>query len=430
MTRGEMSQKEEREPTLLDYWQVVYARRMRIITFCTVVVAVTLVVSFMLPKIYESTATLLPQLESNTGLGLGLGSLLSSSVAGTAAQTLGISLPGAPATPMDVFLAMLKSRIMADEVVKQFNLIERYEKTTMQDARKALESAISIVVTKEKVIKVTVEEKDPKMAADIANFYVSNLERLNQTLTTSKARENRKFIEERVKETQGTMVKLENALKEFQTQNRTVAIEAQSKAMIEAAAMIQAQIMAQEVQLRVIGTYLSPDNPEVSRVQSSLAELRKQLAVMESGKSGKERMAEDRLRPAITSVPALALEYGRLMRDLKVQETLYALLMAQYEQAKISEARDTPTVQVLDPAIPAERKSRPKILLNVLIAGVLSLFLSIFWAFFREAIDRRNARSSSRASQLSSDESLLSPLPATFSSSSLSQLERYENTRT
>jgi uncharacterized protein involved in exopolysaccharide biosynthesis len=152
---------------------------------------------------------------------------------------------------------------------------------------------------------------------------------------------------------------------------------------------------------------------------------------MESGKSGKERMAEDRLRPAITSVPALALEYGRLMRDLKVQETLYALLMAQYEQAKISEARDTPTVQVLDPAIPAERKSRPKIALNVLIAGILSLLIGIFWAFVREALDRRKAQHSSQASHLGRDESLLSPLPATtFSSSSLSQLESYENTRT
>jgi len=106
-------------------------------------------------------------------------------------------------------------------------------------------------------------------------------------------------------------------------------------------------------------------------------------------------MAEDRLRPAITSVPALALEFGRLTRDLKVQETLYALLMSQYEQAKIAEARDTPTVQVLDPAIPAERKSRPSIRLNVFIAGILSLMIAIFWTFLREAINRHRSQFSS-----------------------------------
>ena len=382
----------EEDVTLFDYWQVIYSRRKAIVIFCTVMVLATSCVSLLMPKIFESTATLLPQLESNTGLGMGLGSLLSSSGAGSAAQSLGISLPGAPATPTDVFNAMLKSRIMADEVIHKFNLMEHYETKTMQDTRSALEGATRIVLSKEKVIKVTVEDKDPQLAADIANFYVSNLDHLNQTLSVSKARENRKFIEQRVAETQTELVKVENALKEFQTQNRTVAIEAQSKAMIEATAMIQAQIMAQEVQLQVMGSYLSPNNPEVARVQSSIYELRKQLQTMETGKSGKDRLPGDRLRPAITSVPTLALEYGRLARDLKVQETLYALLISQYEQAKLTEARDTPTVQVLDPAIPAERKSRPKIALNLLIAGILSLLIGIFWAFLREAIDRRKSR--------------------------------------
>ena len=382
----------EEEVTLFDYWQVIYGRRKTIIAFCTVVVLATLGVSFMLPKIFESTATLLPQLESNNGMGLG--ALLGSGGAGTAAQSLGISLPGAPATPADLFLAMLKSRIMADEVIRRFNLMDRFEKKTLHETRLSLEEATRIVVTKEKVIKIMVEDKDPQLASDIANFYVSNLDRLNQTLTVSKARENRKFIEQRLAETQVSLVKVENALKEFQTQNRTVGIEAQSKAMIEATAMIQAQIMSQEVQLQVMGSYLSLENPDVVRVQSSINELRKQLQIMESGKAGKDRLPGDRLRPAITSVPGLALEYGRLARDLKIQETLYTLLISQYEQAKLTEARDTPTVQVLDPAIPAERKSKPKIVLNLLIAGMLSLLMSIFWAFFREALNRRKTRSS------------------------------------
>ena len=385
----------EDEPTLFDYWQVVSRRKRPIVAFCTIICLVTLVVCLMLPKIYESTATLLPQLESSTGFGLS--ALLTAGAAGNAAESLGISLPGAPATPTDIFLAMLKSRIMADEVIRKFNLMEHYDEEKMQDARITLENATRIAVSKEKVIKVTVEDKDPQLAADIANFYVSNLDHLNQTMSVSKARENRKFIEQRVAETQREMVKVENALEDFQTKNRTVAIEAQSKAMIEAAATIQAQIMAQEVQLQVMGTYLSPDNPEVARVQSSLSELRKQLRIMESGRGGKERNAGDRLHPAITSVPALALEYGRLMRDLKVQETLYALLVSQYEQAKLTEARDTPTVQVLDPAVPAEKKSRPKISLNLLIAGMLSLLIGIFWAFVREAIDRRKARISAES---------------------------------
>jgi len=416
------------EVTLFDYWQVISKRKWGIIALGAVMTMGTLVVSFLLPKIYESTATLLPQLESNNGVGLG--ALFASGAASSAAQSLGISLPGSPATPTDVFTAMLKSRIMADDIIRRFDLMEHYETKTMHDARGSLEGATRIVVTKEKVIKVAVEDRDPQLASDIANFYVSNLDRLNQTLSVSKARENRKFIEQRVAETQTALVKVEDALKEFQTQNRTVAIEAQSKAMIEATAMIQAQIMAQEVQLQVMGSYLSSNNPEIARVQSSISELRKQLQIMETGKSGKERLPGDRLRPAITSVPTLALEYGRLARDLKVQETLYALLISQYEQAKLTEARDTPTVQVLDPAIPAERKSRPKILLNVLIAGILSLFVGLFWAFVRGAMDRRKAAFSPLPPLSSAEDSLLSPLPSTFASSPLSELKSYEQSHT
>jgi len=414
------------EVTLFDYWQVLAKRKWQIIALCAVITTAALVVSVLLPKIYESTATLLPQLESNNGFGLG--ALLTSGAANSAAQSLGISLPGAPATPTDLFMAMLKSRIMSDDTIRRFNLTEYYKKKTMQDTRIALEDSIKLSLTKEKVIKVTVEDKDPQLASDIANFYVSNLDRLNQTLSVSKARENRKFIEQRVVDTKQALVKLEEALKDFQTQNRTVAIEAQSKAMIEATATIQAQIMAQEVQLQVMGTYLASNNPEMARIQSSFSELRKQLQIMESGKSGKEHLPGDRLRPAITSVPALALEYGRMTRDLKVQETLYALLVSQYEQAKLSEARDTPTVQVLDPAIPAERKSRPKISLNVLIAGMMSLLIGIFWAFIREAMDRRKSPPLPQPSRSSPDDSLLSPLSPTLSS--LSELEPYENSRT
>src|SRR5207249_11400412 len=116
----------------------------------------------------------------------------------------------------------------------------------------------------------------------------------------------------------------ERELKDVQSQNKTVAVEAQSKAIIEAAAMIQGQITAQEVQLQVMSSYLSPDNPELSRVRSSIEELKKQLYLLESGKGGKGMLPGDRLHPAMVTVPGLALEYGRLMREVKVQETLYS----------------------------------------------------------------------------------------------------------
>jgi len=377
------------EVNLLDYWLVIWKRRWLIGGLFSAAVLTALTVTLQMPKIYESTASLLPSLDSKDGGGLS--SLLAAS-GGGAAQSLGISLPGAPATSTDIFVAMLKSRIMADAVIKQFGLMELYEAKTMQDAREALEGITKITVSKEKVIKFTVEDKNPQLAADVANFYVSNLDRLNRTLNVSKAGQNRAFIEGRLAETHVSLVKAEEALKDFQTHNKTVAVEAQSTAMIQAAAMIQAQISAQEVQLQVMNGYLSPDNPELSRVRSSIEELKKQLYLLEFGKGGKGMLPGDRLHPAMITVPGLALEYGRLLRELKVQEALYSLLTSQYEQAKLAEARDTPTVQVLDPAIPAEKKSKPSVRLNMMVAGALAFFVGIFLAFFLEYLERIRAR--------------------------------------
>lgn len=365
---------------LFDYWDVLVARRTLIGGLCFAGLAAALGISLLLPNIFESTSSVLPQLESKEG-GM-LAALLTSPAAGGMAQNLGLGLPSMPTTPTDVFVSILKSRVMADDVIAKFNLMDRYREKTMVETRKELEDHLRITVTKEKVIKVAVEDEDPQAAADMANFYVANLDRLNRTVTVSKAGQNRAFIERRLGETMESMVKAEDALRDFQTKNKTVAVEAQAKVMIEAAAILQGQITAQEVQLQVMGSYLSPDNPDLARIRSNVEELKKQLTIMGSGKDGKGIVLGDRLHPAMTNVPDLALQFGRLFRQVKVQETLFTLLTSQHEQAKIAEARDTPTVQVLDPAVPADKRSRPRLLLNLAVAGILSLIAGVFLAFF------------------------------------------------
>lgn len=372
----------------LDLWSVLSRRRGLVAAIVLVFLLATYAVSIvLLPKRYESTATLLPQLDSKESGGLA--ALLTATGAGGMAQNLGATLPNMPTTPTDVFVAILKSRVMADEVIAKFGLMALYDERTMHDTRLELADRVRISLSKEKVIKVTVEDVSPQRAAEIAAYFVAGLDRLNRTLNVSKAGQNRAFLERRLNETMDTMAKAEEALRDFQAKNKAVAVEAQSKAMIEAAAMIQGQITAQEVQLQVMEGYLSPDNPDLSRVRSSIQELRKQLGLMESGRGGKGAPAGGRLHPAMVTVPDLALQYGRLLRELKVQETLYALLTSQYEQAKITEARDTPTVQVLDPPVPADKQIKPRPVFYAAVAGVAGLCLAIVLAYALELRARK-----------------------------------------
>lgn len=394
-TMTQQTQAPSDEVGLLDYWRVIWKHRWMIGSTCAAAVLTTLVIGLQATKVYESSVTLLSSLDSKEGGG-GLGALLAASgaaggSAGGPMQSLGISLPGASATSIDIFLSLLKSRIMADEVIKHFSLMSLYKTKSMQAARGGLEGATKIVVNKERVIKITVEATSPQMAADMANFYVSNLDRLNRTLNISKASQNRAFIERRLAETQITLRKTEEVVKDFKIRNKIVAVEPQANAMFQAAAGIQAQIIAQEVQSQVMRSYLTQDHPELSRVESSIEELKKQLHHMESGKEGEVMIPGDRLHPAIITVPGVALNYGRLTRELRLQETLNALLTSQLEQAKLTEARDTPTVQVLDPAIPAEWASKPNIRFNMVMTGLLAPFLGIFLSFFLEYLKRIRA---------------------------------------
>lgn len=382
------------ELVLLEYWLVLWRRRWLIAGLFVVSVVATMLISFQLPKIYESTATILPQLES--GSSGGLAALMGGQGSIGMAEGLGISLPGRPATPTDVFVAMLKSRTMAEALVEEFDLKTRYEVETGQAAREALGAATTIQVTEEQVIQVTVEDEDPRMAAEMANAYVDHLNRLNQTMNLSKAAQDRSFIERRLVQTEARLASAEESLKEFQQQHKTVAVEQQSNAMIEAAAQIQAQIMAQEVKLESLKSYLSPNNPELTWVRSSIDELRKQLHLLESGEDGKGMLPGDHLHPAMVTVPELALEYGRHMRELKVQESLYKLLKSEYEQAKLAEAHDMPMVQVLDVAVPAEKKSKPSIRTNMMIAGALSVIVGILLAFFLDFLKRMRQLHASR----------------------------------
>lgn len=383
------AQPQEAEFNILDYWKVIWKRRRMITWLFGAAVLAAMGMSMLMPKIYESSATILPQMDSREGGGLS--GLLSAAGGGSAAgmaQGLGISLPGMPTTPTDIFAAMLKSRIMADEVIRKFDLMKLYKAKTMADARGALEATTKITVSKEKVIKITVEAQNPRLASDIVNFYTTNLDRLNRTINVTKSGQNRVFLEKRLIETKANMVKAEEALKEFQTRNKFVSLGAQAEAAIMAVAQVQADISATEVQLQVMKTYLTSDHPEVAGKQSSLGELKKQLSLMESGKGGKGQLPGDRTHLVFTSVPASVLEYGRLLREVKVQEALFATLIAQYEQAKIAEVRDTPTVQILDPGVPAERKSKPITSLNMAIAGALALMLGVFLSFFLEYLQR------------------------------------------
>lgn len=390
------------EVNLLDYWRVIRKRGWIILGLVFPLVFTTGFYSyFIATKIYESKAAILAPKESGGGGASGLAALITATSSGQSSGGSGglggvfNSLVSGGGSNRDAFIAILKSRTMAEDIVSRFRLKEYYKEKFTEDAIKALREVTDISVSKEGVISVRVEDKDPKLAADIANAYVTSLDRLFAKLGTTDASRQRTFVAERLEKTEKALRQAEEALRRFQETNKAIVLTEQSKSTIEAAARARGELAAAEVQLEVMRTFATENNPQLLQQKRQVEGMKRQLAQMEYGReaaipSEKGGEGQDRrdFQVPFAKVPALGMELIRLTREVKVQESVFSLLTAQYEQAKISEARDTPVVQVLDKAIPSERKSKPKTTLNIAMVGVLSLFIGVFLAFFLEYLER------------------------------------------
>jgi uncharacterized protein involved in exopolysaccharide biosynthesis len=280
---------------------------------------------------------------------------------------------------------MLKSRTVADRIIDRFNLIELYKADYREDARKELlEDVLGAETDKDSgIITISVDDKDPKRSAGMANAFVEELKNLTKGLAVTEASQRRFFFEEQLKDTKMALVKAEDEMQGFQEKTGALQVDAQTKAVIEGIAMLRAQIAAKEVQLKVMRTYATAQNPDLQRAEDELNGLKAELGKLEA----KGGSWHDTIIPT-GRMPEVGTEYVRRLRDLKFYEDLYELLTKQYEAAKLDEAKEAAVIQVIDKAIPPEKRAKPKRTLMVLIATFTGFFLSIFVAFFAEYKER------------------------------------------
>jgi len=376
------------EVTFGDLASMVWRRRWLVTALCLLAAFGTYGVSKLLPKWYESTATLVTPKEGSGGL---LSGLMAS---GMLQQNPGVGVPTLPSfTPnRDLLVGVLKSRTIAQNIVERFGLQARYGVSYVDDAIKQLRDVTTIATSREGVISVKVEDKDPATAAAIANYYIELLDQQVARYGTGEASRQRTFLTGQLARARVDLDASEQSLRRFQEQNRAIVLQDQTKGAIEAAARLKGEIMAAEVQLQVMRNFATEANPEIVALRRRIDEMNRQYAQMQFG----ERTALDGrgqkgdFTVPFARVPELGLELVKLAREVKIQEVLVTLLTQQLEQARIAEARDTPVVQVLDRAVPAERYSRPRAARNGTIAGVIMLVLGVSFAVALESYGTRS----------------------------------------
>jgi len=352
-----------------------HKKRILQVTFAAALVA--LIVTLLLPNMYMATATILPPQQKTSSLNL-IGQI--GAIAGLGAGDLGLK------NPADIFVAMLTSRTIEDNLINRFDLRKIYWIKRYQDARKKLEGRSEIIATKEGLISISVTDRDPKRAAEIANAYVDELHGLNQNLAITEAGQRRLFYEQQIKVEQNELSAAELALKHVQEKSGLLQPDAQGKTMIASIADLRAQVASHEVQLQTMRSYATSNNPDLKRAEVELAGLRGELAKLEHANTA---AGNGNIAIPARQMPEAELEYLRRARELKYHEALYEFLGKQLEAARIDEANDTLLVQVVDKAVPPEKNSSPHRMLIVMVATVLAFLLACMWVLVVEVLRRK-----------------------------------------
>jgi uncharacterized protein involved in exopolysaccharide biosynthesis len=336
-------------------------------------------VAFLIPRRYEAITELMPP---DRETGSGLASILAMSrpdggLGGLAGDLLGLKTSGA------LFVGILRSHTVEGRIVDQFDLRKTYGVRRQADARRELENNTQISEDRKSgIIFIVVTDHRPERARDMAHAYISELDRLVADLNTSSAHRERVFLETRLQSVKQDLDTAARDFSQFASKNTAIDIQEQGHALVEAAATLQGQLIAAEAEREGLRQIYSDGNVRVRSVEARIRELQKKLDQMGGGDLGTAEAAgtEDRfLYPSIRKLPLLGVTYSDLYRRTKIQETLYQVLTQQCELAKVQEAKETPSVKVLDEAgLPEQRSFPPRIPIVFLGTG-FALAVSVLW---------------------------------------------------
>ena len=359
---------------------VVLARHKRLVLvfpFACAVIAALL--SLALPNIYTATSRVLPPQQGFSPIA----SALIGNITGAGADTsLGQAL--ALKNPSDLYVGILKSRTIADAMIRHFELQKLYKTKTLVDTRGRLTAVSDITAGTDGIITIKVDDKDPNLAAAMANAYVHNLDKLMQNVAVTTAARQRIFLERQLHQVKDQLTDAEVALRNTQERTGIISLTEQGKATIESVASLRALIAAKQVEIAAMGTGMTETNPDYVRARHQLSRLNIELAKLERNSPTDTA----NVIPPAAKIPEAGLEYLRKARDVRYYQTLFDLIAKQYEIAKSQEAAEGGPIQVLDRAVAPDKKSKPHRALIVIVTGLVAGVFGLLAAFALEARER------------------------------------------
>lgn len=372
------------EVSVMDLLAILVRRRRFMMWFTVGTTVLTAITVFLIPSRYTATTMVLPPSQNSSMSSALLGQLGGSgALASMAGGSLGIKNPG------DMYVSLFRSQTVEDSLIQRFGLMSRYRKNKISDGRQEFEDRTNVLLgAKDGLIRISVTDRDPKLAAEIANAYVDEFRKLTANLAVTEASQRRAFFQQQLLEADQNLTAAEEAMKRTQQSTGILQLDSQARSLIESAALLRGQIAAKEVEVQAMRSYATEDNPQMVIVGQQLAGLKTQLAKL-SGSANNS--GSDIILPK-GNMPQAGMEYMNKLRDVRYYETITELIAKQFEMAKLDEARQGAIIQVADPALVPDARSFPKRMLTILLAVFGSFVLACIWSFVAEGFQRLKPR--------------------------------------
>jgi capsule polysaccharide export protein KpsE/RkpR len=363
------------QQSLVPYLQAFWANRRLLLRTGVFAILASAFIAVLIPARYQSVTRLMPP-DGHSGSGLGLLAAMAgrTGTGGFAVDLLGAKSFGA------LFVGILNCDTVQDRLIDEFQLKQVYHASKIEDARQALaEHTEASEDRKSGIISIAVTDHDPRRAAAMARAYVAELDRLVAQVSTSSARRERIFLEGHLQKVKADLDTAARNFSDFASQNTAIDIPAQGRAMVEAAARLQGQLIAAQAELSGLQQIYTGDQVRVRAAGARVKELQKKLSEIGGAGTQRELRSDMSLYPSIRKLPLLGVTYADLYRQTKIQETVYEVLTQQYESAKVQEAREIPAVEVLDAAMVPTKKSFPHRTVIVVVGTLLGIALAMTW---------------------------------------------------
>jgi capsule polysaccharide export protein KpsE/RkpR len=383
--------------SLLPYLQVIWHSRKFLFRAMLSAFLTSMLIAILIPNRYHAVTRLMPpDTQSAAGLGMlaalagkaGTGGGTSGFGGGIASDLLGVKSSGA------LFVGIVGSQTVQDRVIRDFDLQRIYGDSKIEDARSDLWQHTDVAEDRKSgIITIGVTDRDPKRAAGMAHAYVDELDRLVAQVSTSSARRERIFLEERLKTVKAELDTTAKNFSNFASKNSAIDIPAQGKAMVEAAANLQGRLIAAQAELSGLQQIYTRNNVRVRSAEARVNELQQKLNELGRGDLAGGANEENALYPSIRRLPILGVTYADLFLQTKIQATVFELLTQQYETAKVQEAKEIPSVKVLDLAVVPTKKSYPRRMLLTILGMLLGTGGAITWIIAKTRWDAVDASS-------------------------------------